>query len=168
MRSSKIGLLALAMGSIAGCAGDNPDNVPLYGEWEMTTRVTSLTVDGNPIPASRIPQQIRDMEKAETICGEPMFSDQDWQEDDINSRIPGSCTFEQYDVTPTFVSGRGRCSASAMQAQFDPVLGLGITQSEQAYRMELILEGTAQLPGRMGNRYVRAVAVQQGKRLGDC
>ena len=164
----KMGLLGMATMALGACAGDNPDNVPLYGEWEMTTRVTSVTIDGRPIPAGRIPQQVRDLEGAETICGEPMFSDQDWQEDDINARIPGSCAFDQYDVTPTFVAGRGRCSASAMQVQFDPVIGIGVSQSEASYSMELILEGTAKLPGNYGNRYIKAVVVQDGKRLGDC
>jgi hypothetical protein len=34
--------------------------------------------------------------------------------------------------------------------------------------MEIIMEGSATMPGGNGSRYVRVVAVQDGKRLGDC
>ncbi len=168
MRQIQMGLLMTSVIALTACAGDNPDNVPLYGEWEMTTKIKSLTVDGRPIPVSSMPQQVRDLAGTEKQCGEPMFIDKDWQENDIISRIPGSCTFDQYDVTDTFVSGRGRCQASAMQVDFEPIIGFSVSQSEASYQMEVILEGSAEIPGGNGSRYVRAVAVQDGKRLGDC
>ncbi len=168
MKLGRAAVMGTSVFALSACAGDNPDNVPLYGEWEMTTRIQSLTIDGQAVPSRLVPQEVKDLEKTETICGEPMFIDKDWQEDDINSRMPGQCTLDQYDVTPTFVSGRGRCEASTMQGEFNPVVGIGINQSEATYTMEIIMEGTARLPGNMGSRYLRAVAVQDGKRLGDC
>lgn len=158
----------LAAGSLAACAGDNPDNVPLYGDWEMVTKVDSLSVDGIQIPRENFPAEFKQLEATEKRCGEPMFIDKDWQEDDINRRVSNKCTLTQYDVTPRLVTGTGLCESDGSPADFRPEIDLRINQAPESYKMVVSLAGSANIQGMSGRHRIKAIAVQEGRRLGDC
>lgn len=159
--------IPLITAALAGCAGDNPDNVPEYGQWAIDTKLSSLTVDGLMVPASDLPQEMLALNKSEDRCGEPMFIDRDWQQADINRRVRGKCTLQRYNVNPTTVTGSGKCEEIAAGVDFAPEFDLAITQAPQSYRMRLTIKGMADLPDGT-TRYISAVAVQEGKRTGDC
>ena len=158
----------LSCGALAACAGDNPENVPLYGDWEMTTRVDSLSIDGMQVPPDQFPPEFIDLAKTEKLCGEPMFIDRDWQERDINRKVRGSCRLSKYEVTPTQVNGRGVCEGVAVEAGFNPEFILRIDQSEAFYKIVLTMQGSAELRGVNGRHYIKAIAVQDGWRKGGC
>ena len=166
--TARNGLALLAGAFLASCAGDNPENVPLYGQWEMTTRVDSLSIDGMQVPPDQYPPEFKALAKTEKRCGEPMFIDRDWQEEDINRRVPGSCRLATYDITPTRVTGSGACRDVAPEAEFNPEFALGIDQAESSYRMVLTIEGSALIRGVDGRHYIKATAVQDGVRSSDC
>ncbi|RGP41192.1 hypothetical protein BPTFM16_01488 [Altererythrobacter insulae] len=160
-------LLAVAF-AVSSCAGDNPENVPLYGDWEMTTKLGSLTINGRVVPPENMPRQLAALEGKENICGEPMFIDRGWQEQDLNRQVSGDCTVERYDITPTRISGAGRCENVDAQADYSPHFTVDITQAEQSYRMNLTLTGDATIVGQPGRQVIRISAVQEGVRRGDC
>lgn len=158
---------ACAALALVSCAGDNPDNVPLHGDWEMNTRLGSLTIDGIVVPPEVMPPELQAMEGSEKRCGEPMFIDQQWQQSDITRQVSGGdCTLEEYDVTPTRITGKGICTGVA--GDFNPRFTLDITQAEDRYRMKLSMFGDANIPGLPGRHVIRVTALQDGDRKGDC
>ena len=162
-------IVALApIGLLAACAGDNPDNVPLYGEWEMVTRVDSLSIDGILIPPEDFPSEFKQLDGTEKMCGEPMFINRQWQEWDINRKVAGECTLDEFDATPRLVTGKGQCEGDGSAADFKPEMNFRINQAPERYKLFVSLEGSANIPGVEGRHVVRATAVQQGTRLGDC
>lgn len=166
MRWTFLPLIAGAA-SLAGCARDNPDNVPLHGQWEMATRIGDLSIDGMAVPPELYPPEFKALVKSEQRCGEPMFIDRDWQEDDINDHVHGECTLERYDVTPTQVTGAGRCAVDQPGADFNPALDVRINQAPDSVHMVITLEGEATIPGE-GRHMISATAIQDGVRTGDC
>lgn len=160
--------VAIAATTLAACAGDNPDNVPLYGEWEMATRVDSLSIDGMQVPREHFPPEFLALETTEKLCGEPMFADKDWQERDITRKVRTQCTLSQYDVTPRLVTGKGQCESDGSPADFSPGIDVRINQAPDQYKLVVTLGGSANVQGLSGRHVVRATAVQRGRRLGDC
>lgn len=168
MRAGKIVLAGICGMSLASCAGDNPENVPLYGDWEMTTRLGSLSIDGMVVPPEMVPAELQQIAGSEKRCGEPMFINREWQQADITRRVRGDCTMEQYDVTPTRVRGSGKCVNVAPEADFNPSFTFDISQSADSYRMKLEMKGDATIPGEPGRHVIRVSAIQDGVRAGDC
>ena len=162
-----VGICAVAF-ALASCAGDNPENVPLYGEWELVTKVDEFSVDGMALPESDWPRQFPDLIKSEKICGEPYFLEPKWQEFDILRRASVECEFERFDVTTTKVTMGGKCPDAIPAANFSPNLSVDVSQNPERYRLFLTLAGTATLPGGNSDRYLEVTAVQRGTRLGDC
>lgn len=159
------GVIAVA---VAGCAGDNPDNVPLYGDWELVTKVDEFSVDGMALPEKDWPRQFHDLGKTEKICGEPYFLEPKWQEFDIFRNASVECEFERYDVTTKKVTARGVCPDAIPNANFSPKLSVDVSQDPERYRLFITMAGTATLPGGNGDHYLEVTAVQTGTRLGEC
>ncbi|SMQ73498.1 Protein of unknown function [Altererythrobacter xiamenensis] len=162
-----IGTCAVAF-VLASCAGDNPENVPLYGEWQLVTKVDEFSVDGMSLPESNWPRQFHDLGKTETICGEPYFLEPKWQEFDIFRNASVECEFDRYDVTPQKVTARGVCPDAIPAANFSPKLSVDVSQNPERYRLFITMAGTATLPSGNGDRYLEVTAVQTGTRLGEC
>lgn len=160
-----IGVTAVALSS---CAGDNPDNVPLYGDWELVTKVDELSIDGMAVPENQWPRQFHELNDTEKICGEPFFLEPDWQEFDIYRRASVDCEFDSYDVTKQKVTARGVCPDAIPNANFSPQLSIDVSQNPSRYKLFMTLAGTAEMPGGGGERYLEVTAVQTGTRLGDC
>ena len=165
----RAGITALTASAIAlsACAGDNPDNVPEYGDWEMTTRVDSVSINGTILPPENLPPEFRALETTENRCGEPMFKDREWQLADIARKSGADCTAERFDESPTEVSGDGRCIDVGNNG-FNPAYSFRATQGPDSYRLVVTLEGSATIRGVSGQHYIKATAVQQGTRTGDC
>lgn len=153
---------------LASCAGDNPENVPLYGDWEMTTMLGSLSIDGMVVPPEMVPRELQQLAGSEKRCGEPMFINREWQQADINRKVRGDCTLEDYQVSPTRVTGKGICTGVVPQADFNPRFTFDISQSADRYRMKLEMTGDATLAGQPGRHVIRVSAIQDGVRQGDC
>lgn len=167
MRKS-VFLPLLAMPALAGCFGDDPDNTPLYGQWEMATEVDSVTFDGMILPLEQMPPEFAAIQGSENRCGEPKFTDVDWQEDDINRQVMGECTMDSYTVTPTRVDGTGVCQIGQGNMTSSPRLTVGIDQAEDSYRMVVSMEGSVVDPATSQSHTYRVIAVQEGTRTGDC
>lgn len=153
---------------LAACAGDNPDNTPLYGKWEMSTKVSSLSVGGRYLAGDQLPDEFKRLEQTESRCGEPMFSDQEWQEDDIAGQVNGDCTLETFDWTVAQVTATGRCTNVRGAPDFEPRLRVTVDQTADYYRMVVTMEGSATIPGAAGRPMISVIAVQEGRRTGDC
>lgn len=168
MRIAKLMAATAAATALVGCAGDNPDNVPLYGDWQLVTKVDEFAVDGMALPESDWPKEFHDLAKTEKICGEPYFLEPDWQEFDIFRRASVECEFQSYDVTQNKVTAQGICPDAIPQADFSPKLGLDVSQHPERYKLFMSLSGSATIPGGHGDHYIEVTAVQTGTRLGDC
>ena len=153
---------------LTGCAGDNPENVPLYGDWQMVTKLGSLSIDGQVVPPEMVPGELKALDGTEKICGEPMFINREWQEDDINRRVRGDCKLDEYEVTSTRVTGKGTCANIAPGADFNPGYSIDIAQSPERYRMTIEMKGDATIAGAAGRHVIRVSAIQTGVRTGDC
>ena len=153
---------------LAACAGDNPENTPLHGEWEMSTKVTSLSVGGRYMAGDQLPREFKRLEQTESRCGEPMFLDRDWQQKDITRRVRADCTLETFDWTPAQVISSGRCTKVRGAKDFTPALRVAVDQTAEYYRMVVTMEGAASIPGAQGRPMVSVIAVQEGRRIGDC
>ncbi|MCM8557758.1 hypothetical protein [Sphingomicrobium sediminis] len=168
MRTASRSLAAIALLALAGCAADNPDNIPERGMWEMETRVGTLTVSGMSITGDQLPPEFKAMEGSEAKCGEPLFTEPDWQRRDISRRTNGSCTLDTWDVTAARVTGTGRSELRGSDAEFEPALRVTVEQSPTYYKAIIALEGTADLGAELGRRNIRVSAIQEGRRIGDC
>ena len=158
----------LPLVALAGCARDNPDNTPQLGKWEISTKVTSLSVGGRLLAGDRLPEEFRRLEQTESRCGEPMFSDRDWQEDDIADQVNGDCTLDTFDWTVAQVRASGRCTDVRGAPDFTPALRISVDQTADYYRMTVMLEGAATIAGAQDRPMVSVIAVQEGRRTGDC
>lgn len=167
MRAGIFTIMVSAM-ALSACAGDNPENVPLYGQWDMETKLGSLSIDGMLVPPEMVPGEMLALAGTDSICGEPMFINREWQQNDINRKVRGDCTMEEYIVTPTRVTGKGVCTGVAPEADFNPRFTFDISQSAERYRMKLEMTGDATIPGTPGRHVIRVSAVQTGARSGDC
>ena len=167
MRFEIFAIAAAAVG-LVGCAGDNPDNVPLYGDWQIVTKVDELSVDGMALPEKDWPRQFHELDKTETICGEPFFLEPDWQQFDIYRSASVDCEFDSYDVTDRQVTAKGVCPDAIPNANFSPQLSIDVSQHPERYRMLMTMSGTATMPGGGDERYIEVTAVQTGTRLGEC
>jgi hypothetical protein len=159
--------IVLALPLLASCFGDNPDNIPLRGNWEMTTRLDSLTIDGMIVPPEQLPRAIRQLEETDNRCGEPVFEDRAGQQDVLDWRAGGDCQFETYGVDGARVTTSGSCQAVGGMDGFNPRFDVSVVQREESYRMVVNMEGSAEIP-EQGTRYIRLIAVQEGTRTGDC
>lgn len=168
MRTRQTIAMTAASLALASCAGDNPENVPLYGDWDMQTTLGSLSIDGMVVPPEMVPAELTAVAGSERRCGEPMFINREWQQDEVNRRVRGTCTIEQYDITPTRVTGRGKCEGVAPEAGFNPGFTLDIAQSADSYTMKLVMQGDATIGGQPGRHVIRVSAIQKGTRTGDC
>jgi|GEM_PF-1125170 len=153
---------------LAACAGDNPENVPVYGQWQNVRMLDSVSLDGRALPPENFKQMFDELDVTETLCGEPMFIDRDWQQRDINRKVRGSCRLTSYEVTPSRVTGEGTCTGVAPEANFNPDFRLDIAQSPQSYRIVLTIEGYADVPDMQGRHLLKAIAVQEGTRSAEC
>ena len=161
-------LITLSAMAVSACAGDNPENVPLYGQWDMETKLGSLSIDGMLVPPEMVPGELNALAGTDSICGEPMFINREWQQNDINRKVRGDCTMEEYNVTPTRVTGSGMCTGVAPEADFNPRFTFDISQSSERYRMKLEMTGDAKIPGDSRRRVIRVSAIQEGVRSGEC
>lgn len=153
---------------LAACAADNPENTPQLGKWEISTKVTSLSVGGRFLAGDQLPDEFKRLEQTENRCGEPMFSDRDWQEDDIAGQVNGDCTLETFDWTTAQVTASGRCTNVRGAPDFSPALRISVDQTADYYRMTVTMEGAATIAGAQGRPMVSVIAVQEGRRTGDC
>jgi hypothetical protein len=167
MRAGIFTIMVSAM-ALSACAGDNPENVPLYGQWDMETKLGSLSIDGMLVPPEMVPGEMKALAETDSICGEPMFINREWQQNDINRKVRGDCTMEEYIVTPTRVTGKGVCTGVAPEADFNPRFTFDISQSAERYRMKLEMTGDATIPGTPGRHVIRVSAIQTGTRSGEC
>lgn len=168
MRIAKLMAAMAAASALIGCAGDNPDNVPLYGDWQLVTKVDEFSVDGMALPESKWPKEFDDLARTEKICAEPFFLEPDWQEFDIFRRASVACEFRTYDVTKQKVTAEGICPDAIPKANFSPRLGLDISQNPERYKLFISLSGSATIPGSQRDHYIEVTAVQTGTRLGEC
>lgn len=152
---------------LASCGVDDPANIPLRGNWEMTTRLDSLTIDGTIVPPELLPPEIAGLNDTESRCGEPVFSDREWEQDLLDWRAGGACQFESYDVNGARVTTSGSCNAVGGMGEFNPRFEASVVQREDNFRMVVTMEGSAEIPGE-GTHYLKIIAVQQGTRTGDC
>lgn len=168
MNTAKLAAILFATFAMAGCAGDNPENVPLYGDWQLVTKVDEFSVDGVALPESDWPKEFHDLAKTEKVCGEPYFLEPNWQEFDIFRRASVECEFQSYDITKKKVVAKGVCPDAIPKANFSPQLELDVSQDPERYKLFMSLSGTATMPGGLGDHYIRVTAVQTGTRLGEC
>lgn len=165
MRKAVFVLLAVPM--LASCFGDDPDNIPLRGTWQMTTTLDSLTIDGTIVPPEMLPPEILNLEQTDSRCGEPVFTDREMQQDVLDWKAGGDCAFQTYDVNGARITAAGRCEQVGGVSGFNPRFDATVVQREQSFRMVVSMEGSAEIPGQ-GTHYVKIIAVQEGSRAGDC
>ena len=158
----------LALPLLAGCAGDNPDNVPLRGEWQLVKTLDSVTLDGMTFSADQMPAEIRDFEGSETRCGEPIYTDAEWQSDDIAGRTGGMCELETYSHDADGAEYAGQCTINQAGGTYNPALRGHSRFDENSSRDVITMEGTITLPGDDTPHVLKMIAVQEGTRLGDC
>lgn len=156
------------MAPLAACAADNPDNTPQLGIWDISTKVTSLSVGGRYLAGEQLPEEFKRLEQSESRCGEPMFLDRDWQQEDITKRVRADCTLDTFDWTPAQVTSSGRCTNVRGAEDFEPRLRVTIDQTAEYYRMVVTMEGNASIRGAPGRPQISVIAVQEGRRTGDC
>ncbi|WP_340589449.1 hypothetical protein [Erythrobacter alti] len=167
MPRTRIALL-LALPLLSGCFGDNPDNVPLRGEWQLVKTLDSVTLDGMTFSADQIPAELRNFEGTETRCGEPLYTDADWQSDDIANRTGGMCELETYTHDGDSAEYAGICTIEQAGGSYTPSLTGYSRFDETSSRDVVTMEGTITLPGDATPHVLKMIAVQEGTRIGDC
>ena len=163
-----LALLLVASASIlAGCAQDDPENIPLRGQWDAVTKLDSVTLNGMPFTVDMLDPEFAAMEQQESQCGEPVFTNRMREELELDWRAKNSCDIETFDVDGARVSATGQCRGVAGMDEFNPKFEVDIVQREQSYRMVVNMHGTMAIPGE-GQHHARFIAVQEGTRIGDC
>ena len=160
-------LLAATAPVLAACGTDDPDNIPLRGNWEMTTHLDSLTVDGTVVPPEMLPPEISSLNATDSQCGEPVFTDREWEQGLLDWRAGGACQFESYEMNGARVVASGTCQDVGGVGGFNPRFEASVVQREDNFRLVATMEGSAEIPGQ-GTHYLKIIAVQQGNRTGDC
>ena len=153
--------------ALAGC-GDDPDNVPLRGEWQLTRTLDSVTVDGMLMSPDQLPAEFRELETTLKQCGEPLYTDPDWQADDVSARTGGQCELSDYTHNKRGAQLTGTCTLTGGGVTYSPKLSGRSTFDETSTRDVVTMEGSIALPGDPGPHVLKLIAVQEGTRLGDC
>tara|TARA_E500000305_G_scaffold36177_1_gene27535 strand:- start:239 stop:748 length:510 start_codon:yes stop_codon:yes gene_type:complete len=165
---SKATLALAVMGLLAGCAGDNPDNIPEYGQWEMVRALDSMTIDGMMFARGDIPPEMLAMEGTETRCGEPTYTDRAWQAKDVRNRTKGMCEVETYESTGTSASLTGQCEIAGPDGTYRPKMTGNSTIGAQSTRDVVIMEGTFTVANDSSPHVLKVIAIQESTRIGDC
>ena len=152
---------------LAGC-GDVPDNVPVYGQWELTRTLDSVTIDGVLLSPDQLPAEFRAMEGAESRCGEPLYTDADWQAKDVSQRTGGQCELTDYTHDEARAELAGQCTLSEGGVSYRPKMRGRSTFDAATTRDVVTMEGSLKLPGDDSPHVLKVIAVQEGKRIGDC
>ncbi|QZH75575.1 MAG: hypothetical protein JY451_02880 [Erythrobacter sp.] len=158
----------LFLGPLGACAGDNPDNRPQYGRWELVRTLDSVTIDGVAFAPDQLPASFREMEGTVSICGEPTYTDRAWQAEDVRERTKGMCELEIYSNTSTNASLEGSCTLSTADVEYTPLMRGNSTFDETSTRDVIVMEGSLAVEGDPAPHTLKAIAVQEGRRTGDC
>ena len=155
--------------TLAGCsAADDPDNVPLKGDWEVALDVTEVNFGGIDLSGLRLPPEFAALARRERFCAEPRFSSLEAMQDDLDRHLDGRCVIESYQADDRSISGSGRCEQVSDPAlEYRPNLQFRGQLTETYYELAVTLEGDATVP-QVGRRNLRMVARVQGQRAGDC
>ena len=168
MQAIRLSLALCVPFALLACAGDNPANPPERGEWEMVAEIDSVTIDGRIFPTEQLPPQFQSLQNTKRQCGEPMFVDPDWQQDDLADRTGGQCSFDRYDHTDTGASGAGTCRLEGSGTEYNPRFETDVSFGSDSYRTVIRMNGSMTVPQDGSTHTVRIIAVQEGTRLGDC
>ncbi|KLE34995.1 DUF3617 domain-containing protein [Aurantiacibacter luteus] len=158
-----IALLALLLG---GC-GDDPDNVPEYGQWELVRTLDSVTIDGMVLAPEGV-AEFRQFEGTEQHCGEPIYTRAEWQADDVSDRTGGQCELTDYSHDTRGARLVGRCTIEGEGVEYTPTLTGRSTFDATSTRDVVTMEGTLTVPGDSSPHVMKAIAVQEGRRIDDC
>jgi hypothetical protein len=153
---------------LSACAGDHPDNVPQYGQWEVVNRIDSLTIDGIVIPPEQVPSELTSFNETGGFCGEPMFIESDWQQDDLARRTRGQCAMESYTFDAASAEGTGRCTVDDADQPWSPKFTLRSKFDEQSFRKVVTLDGSIVLAKDNSPHTIRVIGIQEGSRGGEC
>lgn len=167
MRFEKLAAGA-ALLMLAGCAVDDPDNAPLYGDWELVRSIDSVTLDGTVFSPEQVPAGVLQFSESEQICGEPMYTDRDWQVQDLSEQTNGACTLDGYTFDADSADYSGSCRIEEDGVTFTPTIRGRSTFSEQSHRDVITMEGTIALEGDNSPHVMKIIMVQEGTRTGDC
>lgn len=162
-----IAILLASTPLLASCYADDPNNIPERGNWEMTTKIDSLTIDGVIVPADMLPPEIQRLNATESRCGEPVFTNRQGQEDILDWRAGGACDFESFEIDGPRVDTTGQCTVVGGIETFNPKFTADVVQRAQSFRMVVTMEGSAEIP-EQGTHYLKIIALQEGTRTGDC
>lgn len=161
-------MVLLAVPLLAACGGDNPANLPQYGQWEMVRTLDSVTIDGIAFAPDELPADFREMEGIESVCGEPTYTDRSWQADDVRNRTRGMCELQRYANSATSATLEGSCMIEGNGMEYTPTMRGNSTFSETGTRDVVIMEGSITVPGDTSPHVLKVIAVQEGTRTGDC
>ncbi len=153
---------------LAGCFGDDPENTPLYGQWEMVRTLDSVTIDGIAFAPDELPDDFRELEQVESICGEPIYTDRRWQAEDVRDRTRGMCELETYTNGSGSAELAGRCSMDGNGVTYTPTMRGNSRFDQTSTRDVIVMEGSITMPGESGLHVMKMIAVQEGTRIGDC
>ncbi len=167
MKRATLFFAVLALPLLASCAQDDPNNIPLRGQWHAVTHIDSVTIDGQIFTLDMLPREFAELEQEENSCGEPVFTNRFVEELALDWRADGSCDFETWEVDGARVSATGRCEGVGDLEGFNPRFDVELVQRDESYRMVVNMEGTMPIPGE-GQHHARFIAVQEGTRLGEC
>lgn len=153
---------------LSSCAGDVPENVPQYGQWELVRTLDSVTVDGIAFAADELPGDLTELEGTESVCGEPLYIDRDWLAEDLVDRTKGMCTLEDLANTPTTASMTGQCKIDVEGAVYAPAMRGEAHFGPDHTRDVVTMEGTITIDGDPAPHVLKLIAVQESTRTGDC
>ncbi len=157
----------LVLPLLAACAKDDPDNIPLRGQWHAVTEVDSVTIDGQIFALDMLPPEFAELQKEESVCGEPVFTNRFREELALDWHANGSCDFETWEVDGARITATGRCEAVGGIEGFNPRFDVELVQRTESYRFVVNMAGSMSVPGQ-GQHHARFIAVQEGNRTGDC
>ncbi len=162
-------LALAALPLLAACAQDVPENVPLHGQWELTLTVDSVTVNGMMFAGSDLPPGLLlELEGTQNVCGEPLYIDRNWQARDIARRTRGQCELDDYSHDDSSARFGGTCRLETENVVYTPAISGTSRFGEATSRDVVKMRGSVSAQGASRTDILEIIAVQEGKRVGDC
>ena len=160
--------ILLLVPALSACAQDDPDNTPLRGQWETTMRLSSVTLNGMTFAPADLPGELRQFEGTETQCGEPLYTNANWQAVDVARRTGGECRLVDFTHDSNSARFVGQCSFSEQGMAYNPSINGRSTFDETNARDVVTMQGDIVDPGSGSRAVLKMIAVQESRRIGDC
>ena len=159
--------------SLAACGPgpDQPDNIPLVGEWLDKSELVAVEVTGMPVDIEDLPNipAMKKINKSEKYCGEPSLRTKEDFQQQLDRSNALKCKISEIEDGERYATVSGTCNAFgkssiSQEAYFSGKSSIAEEKITYEYEVETVITSDDTGEGESVTIYIERTMT----RLGDC